>query len=83
MHTSLLFDVVKHGENLAALNIPVLIGAIAIVHWGQWNFVPTESHPMGGFEFQAVLLLVSLYLVIAGNRGIANNLPVIASQGEL
>jgi putative oxidoreductase len=67
----------------AALNIPVLIGAIAIVHWGQWNFVPTESHPMGGFEFQAVLLLVSLYLVITGNRGIANNLPVITGQGEL
>jgi putative oxidoreductase len=67
----------------AALNVPVLIGAITIVHWGQWNFVPTESHPMGGFEFQAVLLLVSLYLVITGNRGIANNLPVIARQGEL
>ncbi len=67
----------------AALNIPVLIGAISIVHWGQWNFVPTESHPMGGFEFQAVLLLVLSYLVITGNRGTANNLPVIARQGEL
>ena len=22
----------------AALNIPVIIGAIAIVHWGRWNF---------------------------------------------
>jgi putative oxidoreductase len=67
----------------AALNIPVLIGAITIVHWGRWNFVPTESHPMGGFEFQAVLLLVLSYLVIAGNRGTENNLPVIARQGEL
>lgn len=67
----------------AALNIPVIIGAIAIVHWGQWNFVPTESHPMGGFEFQAVLLLVALYLVVAGNRGIANNHPVIPAQGDL
>jgi putative oxidoreductase len=56
----------------AALNLPVIIGAIAIVHWGQWNFVPTESHPMGGFEFQAVLLLVMLYLVITGNTGFAN-----------
>lgn len=54
----------------AALNIPVIIGAIAIVHWGRWNFVPTESHPMGGFEFQAVLLLITLFLVITGNRGI-------------
>lgn len=54
----------------AALNIPVIVGAIAIVHWGRWNFVPTESHPMGGFEFQAVLLLLTLFLVITGNRDI-------------
>ena len=54
----------------AALNIPVLIGAIAIVHWGQWNFVPSATHPMGGFEFQAVLLLLVLYLVVTGNRGL-------------
>jgi putative oxidoreductase len=67
----------------AALNVPVLIGAITIVHWGQWNFVPTESHPMGGFEFQAVLLLLLSYLVITGNRGTKNNLPIIARQGEL
>ncbi len=55
----------------AALNIPVIIGAIAIVHWGQWNFVPSETHPMGGFEFQAVLLLLMLYVVFTGNRGFA------------
>jgi len=53
----------------AAINIPVLVGAIAIVHWGRWNFVPTETHPMGGFEFQAVLLLLTVFLVITGNRG--------------
>ena len=62
---------------------PALIGAIAIVHWGQWNFVPTASHPMGGFEFQAVLLLVSLYVVITGNRGLGNKQSVIANQGDL
>ena len=56
----------------AALNIPVLIGAIVIVHWGRWNFVPSETHPMGGFEFQAVLLLLTLYLVVTGNRGLAS-----------
>ncbi len=54
----------------AALNIPVIVGAISIVHWGRWNFVPSETHPMGGFEFQAVLLLVMVFLVITGNRGI-------------
>jgi len=63
----------------AALNIPVIIGAIAIVHWGRWNFVPTESHPMGGFEFQAVLLLVTLYLLVTGNRGVGNNQPTVAA----
>lgn len=56
----------------AALNVPVMIGAIAIVHWGQWNFVPSESHPMGGFQFQAVLILVMLYLVVTGNKGFAD-----------
>jgi len=55
----------------AALNIPVIIGAIAMVHWGQWNFVPSATHPMGGFEFQTVLLLIMAYLVITGNRGFA------------
>ena len=55
----------------AALNIPVIIGAISIVHWGRWNFVPTETHPMGGFEFQAVLLLLMLYVVFTGNSAFA------------
>ena len=63
----------------AALNIPVIIGAIAIVHWGRWNFVPTESHPMGGFEFQAVLLLITLYLLVTGNRSIGSDQPAIAT----
>ena len=43
---------------------PVLIGAIALVHWPRWSFVATESHPMGGMEFQVVLLGVALYLAL-------------------
>ena len=62
----------------AALNIPVIIGAISIVHWGRWNFVPSDTHPMGGFEFQAVLLLILLFLVITGNRGFASTQPAVA-----
>ncbi len=54
----------------AALNIPVMIGAITLVHWGQWNFVPSETHPMGGMQFQSVLILIMLYLVFIGNRSI-------------
>ncbi len=52
----------------AGFFIPVMIGALALVHWGQWSFVPTESYPMGGSEFQVTLLLISLYFVLKGNR---------------
>ncbi|MEN8131959.1 MAG: DoxX family protein [Pseudomonadota bacterium] len=52
----------------AAMQIPVMLGAIALVHWGRWNFVPTEEFPMGGMQFQVTLALVALYLVITGNR---------------
>lgn len=52
----------------AAMFIPVLLGAIFMVHWGQWSFVASETHPMGGMEFQVTLLLVSLYLVFRGNK---------------
>lgn len=47
--------------------IPVMLGAIAMVHWGRWSFAPTESHPMGGMEFQVVLLLIGLFFAIRGN----------------
>jgi putative oxidoreductase len=59
----------------AALNIPVVIGAVTLVHWGRWNFLPSESHPIGGFEFQAVLLLIMLYLVFTGNKGVTDTDP--------
>ena len=42
---------------------PVLLGAIALVHWPRWSFVASESHPLGGMEFQVLLLGVALYLV--------------------
>ncbi len=47
--------------------IPVLLGAIFMVHWGQWSFVASETHPMGGAEFQVVLLLTALYFTFRGN----------------
>jgi len=46
----------------------VLIGAIAMVHSGQWSFVPSETHPMGGMEFQVVLLLMAIWFVATGDR---------------
>ena len=66
----------------AAFNIPVMIGAIYLVHWGRWNFVPTETHPLGGMEFQVVLAAVMLYLVITGNKGIkpvGSGTPVVTA----
>ena len=52
----------------AALQVPVLLGAIVLVHWGRWNFVPTDDFPMGGMQFQVTLILVALYLILTGNR---------------
>jgi len=52
----------------AAMQVPVLLGAIVLVHWGRWNFVPTEDFPMGGMQFQVTLILVALYLILTGNR---------------
>ena len=54
----------------ALLNIPVMIGAIVIVHWGRWNFVPSEGYPMGGMQFQVVLVLIMLYIAVTGNQGL-------------
>ena len=49
--------------------IPVLLGAIVMVHWGRWSFTPSETHPMGGMEFQVVLLLIGAYFALTGNAG--------------
>jgi putative oxidoreductase len=43
---------------------PVLLGAIALVHFPRWSFVPSDSHPMGGMEFQVVLLGLALYFLL-------------------
>ena len=47
--------------------MPVMLGAIFMVHWGQWHFMVTETHPMGGMQFQVTLLLVLVYLAVKGN----------------
>lgn len=45
----------------------VLLGAIFMVHWGQWHFMPTATHPMGGMMFQVTLLFIAVYMLIRGN----------------
>ena len=43
----------------AILNIPVTIGAITLVHWGRWNFLPSESHPIGGIDaFRKLVVII-------------------------
>lgn len=48
--------------------VPVLLGAIAMMHWPRWSFVATESHPMGGMEFQVVLLGIALFFLVGGKH---------------
>ena len=53
---------------LAALAMtPVLLGAIVMVHGPRWSFVPAEGYPLGGMEFQVVLVLIAGYFLIVGN----------------
>jgi putative oxidoreductase len=59
----------------ALVCIPVLLGAIALYHWGRWNFVPADGFPMGGMEFQVTLLLICIYLLLKGNNINAGVVP--------
>jgi putative oxidoreductase len=46
----------------------VMLGAIYKMHWPQWSFMASETHPAGGMEFQVVLILMSLYFIIRGSE---------------
>ena len=46
----------------------IMLGAIALVHWGQWSVIPSESHPAGGMEFQVLMLALGLVYLVRGNR---------------
>jgi putative oxidoreductase len=39
-----------------------------MVHGPRWSFTPAEGFPMGGMEFQVVLLLIAVYFLITGNQ---------------
>ena len=45
----------------------ILIGAVLLVHWGQWHFLPSATHPLGGLEFQVTMLGIGIYLFVRGN----------------
>ena len=46
----------------------IMVGAIALVHWGQWSNIPSETHPFGGMEFQTLLLATGVFFALRGNR---------------
>lgn len=48
--------------------LPILLGAIFMEHWGQWHFMATPSHPLGGMMYQVTLLLLALYMMAKGNH---------------
>jgi putative oxidoreductase len=52
------------------LAIPVMLGAIAMVHWPRWSFVPApeQGFPMGGMEFQVTLTAIAAYLLAKGDQ---------------
>lgn len=50
------------------LIVPVMLGAIAMVHWPQWSFVASATKPMGGMEFQTMLLALGFYFFLKGNK---------------
>jgi putative oxidoreductase len=57
------------GNRLGALGaLPILLGAIAVEHWPKWSFVASESHPLGGMEFQVALLGIALFLLMDRRR---------------
>lgn len=52
----------------ALLLAAVMAGAVALVHWGQWAFAASPSHPMGGMEFQVFTILVLAWLALTARR---------------
>ena len=46
----------------------IMVGAIVMVHWGQWNNAPSETDPFGGMEFRTLLLGAGLFFLLRGNR---------------
>ena len=48
--------------------VPILLGAVFMVHWGQWHFMSTAAHPLGGMMFQVTLAMMAIYLLAKGNK---------------
>lgn len=45
-----------------------MFGAVYLVHWGQWSKIPPETHPIGGMEFQMLLIATGIFFALRGNN---------------
>ncbi len=46
----------------------IMLGAVYLVHWGQWSNIPSDTHPFGGMEFQTLLIATGLFFALRGNK---------------
>lgn len=52
----------------ALLLIPVLLVVMYTMHWGALSFTLSKVHVMNGMEYLLVLFLISLYVLLKGNK---------------
>ena len=52
----------------AMMLIPVMLIVMYLVHWKNMSFTISQVHVVGGAEYLVVLFLVSLYVLLKGNK---------------
>lgn len=52
----------------ALLLMPVLLVVMYTMHWGDISFTFSKVHVMSGLEYLLVLFLISLYVLLKGNK---------------
>ena len=43
-----------------------MLAAIFSAHWPRWHFAPAEGFPMGGMQYQVLLIAISVWLFTLG-----------------
>jgi putative oxidoreductase len=52
----------------ALMLMPVLLVAMYTMHWKDMSFTLSRVHVVGGVEYLLVLFLISLYMLLKGNK---------------
>lgn len=47
------------------LILPLMLGAVFWLHWGQWHFASSATHPAGGMEFPFVMLMLATWFAVS------------------